>query len=386
MKFLRLVWKNATRNKRRAALTLVSIAIAIVTICVLNTIIYAFNAGVEVADEARLIVRNAVSLINPLPIAYEQRLAKVRGVKSVCHANWFGGVYQNKKNFFAKFAVDAETYFPMYPEFEISDEEWRDFLADRKGCIVGRKLAAKYGFEVGGVIPIEGDIYPLPNNAPWEFNVRGIYEGNRKGVDESSMYFHWKYLDESLPPRRQGNVTFYVIHLSDPSDAARIAAEIDAEFENSAEQTLTETEKAFQLSFVKMMGNVQLLVRIIGAAVVFALLLVAANTMAMAARERTTEIAILKTLGFRNGHLGSLVLIEGTLLTVVGWALGTGIAWFVCGFVENAFSTFFQAFPLKAATVILALAIAVLTGAVSSVFPALHAARTSIVNAMRKVA
>lgn len=382
MKFMRLVLRNAMRNKRRAILTVLSISIAIVTICILATILFAFRAGAEVADEARLVVRNRVSLMFPLPLAYRQRLAAVPGVKSVAVANWFGGNYQEKKNFFAKFAVDAETYFPMYPEFGIPKDQYEAFLADRKGCVIGRKLADKFGFKVGGTIPIIGDAYP----GTWEFNVHGIYAAQKKGVDESTMYFHWKYVDESLPTRKQGEVGIYLLQLDDASMAGQVVKAVDAEFENSPDQTLTETEKAFQMDFVQMWGNIGLLVQVIGGAVVFALLLVAGNTMAMAARERTTEIAILKTLGFKNGLLSGLVVVEGVLLALVGWAIGCGIAWLVCKGFESAMSMFFPSFPLKPQTIALALAVALVTGGISGLFPAIHAARTSIAGAMRKVA
>jgi putative ABC transport system permease protein len=327
-------------------------------------------------------MRNSTSIIFPLPYSYRARIANVPGIRSVSLGNWFGGVYQDKKNFFAKFAVDAETYLPMYPEFHVPPGQYRDFLADRKGCLVGRKLAAKYGFRLGDTIPIIGDIYP----GEWQFDVRGIYSAAKAGADETMMLFHWKYLDESLPRRIQGQVGFYIVQLESPADAGRIAKALDAEFDNSSDRTLTETEKAFQTEFVRMMGNIGLLVRAIGSAVVFAILLVAGNTMAMSARERTTEIAVLKTLGFRGHILGSLVVAEGLFLTLLGWVVGCGVAWLICRGVETAFSTYFPVFYLRAETVLLALAIAAGTGIIASMFPAAHAIRTSIVNAMREVA
>jgi putative ABC transport system permease protein len=382
VKFLRLIVRNAARNRRRAILTVLSVAIAIVAISLLDTILYSFNAGVEMADESRLVMRNATSIIFPLPLAYRTRIAATPGVKSVSIGNWFGGTYQDKKNFFPKFAVDAETYFPMYPEYQVPPKEYEDFLKDRKACIVGRKLAARFGFKVGDTIPIIGDIYA----GDWELNVRAIYSAAKAGADETLMFLHWKYLDESLPRRVQGQVGFYMVQLHDPSSAARVAKQLDAEFENSIQQTLTETEKAFNLEFVKMMGNIGLLVRAIGSAVVFAILLVAANTMAIAARERTTEIAILKTIGYPARLIAGLLVAEGLLLTVLGWALGCGGSWLLCRGVSTAFATFFPVFFLRAETMGIALAVAVATGLVASVFPALHAIRTSIVGAMREVA
>jgi putative ABC transport system permease protein len=382
MKFLHLIWRNAIRNKRRAVLTVLSLSIAIATIAILNTILHAFSAGVEVADEARLIVRNSTSLVFTLPLAYRDRISRVKGVKSVTVANWFGGTFQDKTKFFAKFAVEAETYFPMYPEIGVPPEQFQAFLKDRKGCLVGKKIAKEFDFKVGGTIPIIGDIFP----GDWEFNVDGIYHGTKAGTDETTMFFHWKYLDESRPVRRQGQVGFYIVQLSDPDLAPSAAKTIDAEFENSPDQTLTETEKQFNLDFVRMMGNVQLLVRYIGGAVIFAILLVAANTMAMTARERTTEIAILKTVGFRNGLLSRLVVAEGLLLAVVAWGFAIGASWFVCQFVEKAFPRIFPVFRLNAETVVIALGVALFTGGISGLFPALHAARTTIVGAMRQVA
>ncbi len=382
MKFLHLIWRNAIRNKRRAVLTVLSLSVAIATIAILNTILFAFKAGIEVADEARLVVRNSTSLVFPLPLAYRDRIARVAGVKSVAAANWFGGTYVDKKNFFAKFAVDAETYFPMYPEYGVPPDQFEAFLKDRKGCLVGRKIAEKFGFKLGGTIPITGDIFP----GEWQFNVSGIYQGSKKGTDETIMFFHWKYLDESRPVRRQSQVGFYIAQLSNPDLAASAAKAIDLEFENAPDQTLTETEKAFNLGFFQMMGNIQRLVEYIGAAVIFAILLVAANTMAMAARERTTEIAILKTVGFRNGLLGRLVVAEGLLLAIAGWGLGIGASWFVCQGVEKAFPTQFPVFRLRVETLALALGVALFTGGIAGLFPAIHAARTTIVDAMRRVA
>ena len=382
MKYLKLIWRNAARNRRRAVLTVLSVSIAMVAIAILQTIITAFSAGLEMADATRLIVREATAIIFPLPLAYRQKIAAIPGVRSVAISNWFGGVYQDKKQFFPRFAIDAETYLPMYPEFGIPPEQLAEFLKDRKGCIVGRKIADRYGLKVGGTIPIRGDIYP----GDWEFNVRAIYEGRKQGTDETWMFFHWKYLDESRPKRQQGQVGIYVVQLENPSQAGRIAKTIDALFENSPNQTLTETEKAFQTEWIRMMGNIEVLVRAIGGAVIFALVLVAANTMAMAARERTTEIAILKTLGFTRGLLAALVAAEGILLTLAGWALGMGLAWMICRGIETSMPNLFPIFSLQASTVLLALAVAVLTGLVSSLFPAVHAARTSIVNAMREVA
>ena len=382
MRFLKLIWRNAVRSRRRAVLTILSIGVAIVAVSVLNSIIYAFNAGVEVADDARLVVRNANSLVFPLPLAYREKISAIPGVREAAWANWFGGVYQDKKQFFAKFAVDAESYFKMYPEYAIPPEEFQAFLADRRGCLVGRKVAEKYGFRIGQTIPIQGDIYP----GSWEFNVHGIYHGTRKGADETMMFFHWKYVDESLPPRRQGDVGFYIVQVEQPDQAGQVAKDIDAYFENSPRQTLTETEKAFQLGFVKMMGNIELLVRVIGLAVVFTLLLVAGNTMALAALERTTEIAILKAIGFKKGLLAALVLGESLLLNFLGWLAGTGAAWGVCRWVEKVFPTIFPFFPLKLETVGLSLVVALFTGAVAGLFPALLAARTTVVDSLRKVA
>ncbi|MBI1849996.1 MAG: FtsX-like permease family protein [Planctomycetes bacterium] len=387
MKFLRFIWRNATRNKRRAILTVISISVAIVTICILQTIVVAFSSGARASDASRLVVRNKVSLMLPLPLAYQQRIESMAGVKAVTWWDWFGGNYQDKKNFFAKIAVEAESYFRMYPEFEIPKDQMSAFLADRRGCVIGQKLSEKFGFKLGDTVPIIGDIYPAPSGDTWEFVVKAIYTTTKIGVDENRMFLHWKYLDERMTElSRGGLIGVYTIQIDDPSKAAAVAKAVDAEFENSPEQTLTETEESFQMDFVKMWGNIAFLVRVIGAAVVFALLLVAANTMAMAARERTAEIAILKTLGFRGALLGSLVLAESLMLTIVGWAIGAGLAWVVCLGVSGMISRFLPTFALTLAPIALSLVIAVVIGAVSGVFPALHAARTRIVDAMRKVA
>ncbi|HEX7952043.1 MAG TPA: ABC transporter permease, partial [Burkholderiales bacterium] len=248
MYFLKLILRNALRHKLRTGLTLLGIFVAILAFGLLRTVVDAWFAGAENASTTRLVTRNAISLVFPLPITYSERIRKVDGVKAVSHANWFGGVYVSEKNFFPQFAVDASTYFPLYPEYRIAPEDMKAFMLDRKGCIVGRKLARQYGFRVGETVPLRGTIFP----GTWEFVVRAIYDGADAKTDTSQFFFHWDYLNETLKktvPRRANTVGVYIVGIDQPGNAAQISAAVDQVFGNSLAETRTETEKAFQLGF-----------------------------------------------------------------------------------------------------------------------------------------
>ena len=317
MKFLRLVWVNMKRKKVRTTLTIGSYAVALFLFGLLATVQAAFNQGVEVAGVDRLVSRNKISLIMPLPVAYRERILQMPGVAAVTYASWFGGVYQDEKNFFPQFAIDPATYLDMYPEFVVPPDQWAAFLADRQGCIVGRKTAEKYGFKIGDRVPIMSSIF----GGTWEFVVCGIYDGRRAEDDTTQFWFRADYLEE----RRQwgkGLVGWYVVRVEDPDLALPVARAIDERFANSPWETTTETERAFAAGFVKQMGNIQLLILSIGGVVFFTLLLVTGNTMAMAVRERTGEIGVLKTLGFTDGTVCSLVVAESMGYAFQGAVLG----------------------------------------------------------------
>ncbi|HEX7078209.1 MAG TPA: ABC transporter permease [Candidatus Eisenbacteria bacterium] len=382
MKFLRYVLAHLWRSKRRTFLTVSSIALALFLFCTLRTVMTSFDASIRASDDTRLVVRHAASLVFPLPLAYRERLTQMPGVTHVGYGNWFGGYYQDPKNQFAQFAVDAPTFFDVYPEVILPAEQRQAFLGERTACIAGRAACKKFGWKLGDVIPITGTIYP----GEWRLTLRGVYAGRTEDVDENTVFFHWDYLNESLPDVRKNQVGIYWLRLASSKDAPAVSERVDALFENSPQPTKTETEKAFQAGFISMIGNVQLLLTILGSAIVFAIVLVTINTMMMAARERTGEIAVLKTLGFGDGLILRLVGAEAMILSLAGGILGCGIAWLLFRRVDFTAGGFFPNFRVLPETVALGLLLAVLMGLLSGLVPAVSASRLRIASALRKVA
>jgi len=382
VRFFGLIVANLMRSKRRTFLTVFSIAIALFLFCTLRTVITSFEASLRASEATRLVVRHGASLVFPLPLSYEDRLARVPGVTGVTYGNWFGGVYQDPKNQFAQFAMDVSTMFDLFPDTVIPEDQKKAFLAERTSCIIGRGLAKKFGWKIGDTVPILGTIYP----GDWRFVVRGIYAGRTKDVDENTLFFHWDYLNESLPQGRKDYVGIYWLRIASPSSAAAVSERVDDMFRNSAQPTKTETEKAFQAGFISMIGNVQLLLTILGSAIVFAIMLVTINTMMMAARERTTEIAVLKTLGFSDGLILRLVGGEALLVSLIGGALGCGLAALIFHELDFTGGGFFPNFRVLPGTILAGLLLAALMGVLSGVAPAVSAARLRIATALRKVA
>ncbi|HXO41713.1 MAG TPA: FtsX-like permease family protein, partial [Thermoanaerobaculia bacterium] len=327
MRFLPLVWKNLARRKVRTTFTALSIVVSFLLFGILAAIRLAFSAGVDVTGVDRLAVTHKVSIIQPLPISYGDQIAHVPGVRGVTHANWFGGVYKDPKNFFPRMAVDPPTYLEMYPELKLPEEQKRAWLADRTGAIVGRVTAERFGFKVGDRIPILATIYTKRDGGrTWDFTVDGIYDAP-KGFDTSALFFQYDYLKEALFASNQ--VGWYIIRINDPQHAQRIVDQIDALFANSHAETKTSTEKAFAEGFAKQAGDIGEIITGIVSAVFFTLLLVAGNTMAQSVRERTSELAVLKTLGYGDGMVLGLVLFESCLLALTAGVLGLALAWLV---------------------------------------------------------
>ena len=379
MKYFALIWSNLRRKKVRTTLTIGSFAVALFLYGLLAAIQTAFNQGVEVAGADRLVVRNKVSLIMPLPVSYGQRMLQIPGVKAVTYATWFGGYYQDPKNFFPQFAVEKETWLKMYPEYKVPREEWAAFLQDREGCIVGRKTAQRFGWKIGDRVPLVAPIF----GGVWEFNIRGIYDGTRSEDDTTQFWFRSDYLEE----RRtwgKGMVGWYVVQVADPNEAASVAEAIDARFANSPWETSAESEKAFAAGFVKQVGNIQLLILVIGGVVFFTLLLVTGNAMAMAVRERTAELAVLKTIGFTDASVLWLVLGESMAYALQGGVLGLAAVklFTLRGDPTGGILPVFYLSPGKMA---LGLALTLAVGAVSGLIPALLAMRLKIVEALRRV-
>lgn len=379
MKYLPFIFRNLFRRKTRTLLTVGSIAVALFLFGLLVTIETSLNAGVDVAGADRLIVRNKTSLIMPLPLSYQERLRQMDHITEATFATWFGGIYQDQKNFFPQFAIDTETYRELFPEFRIPDEQWQAFLADQEGAVVGRTTAERFGWKVGDRIPIQGTIW----SGTWDFNIRAIYEGERAGDDESMFWFHWKYLEERRPFGK-GTVGWYTVKLDDPDHAVEVGTAIDERFANSAWETSTETEKAFAAGFAKQIGNIRLLILSIGAVVLFTLLLVTGNTMAMAVRERVPELGVLKTLGFGDTTVLGLVLAESLLIALVGGALGLGLAkLFTLG--GDPTGGMLPVFYLAPGKMALGAALALFVGLAAGAIPALTAMNLRIVDALRRV-
>jgi putative ABC transport system permease protein len=379
MKYRHLILANLFRKKIRTALTAGSFAVALFLFGILAVVDGAFRQGVDVAGADRLVVVNRVSIIQPLPLAYRDRLARIPGVTEVTFASWFGGVYQDERNFFPQFAIDRETYRQMFPEFVLPDDQWQAFLADREGAIVGEALAERFGWKVGDRIPIKGTLFP----GTWEFNLRGVYRGQRVQDDTSQFWFRWDYLDERKTFEK-GLVGWYTVRIANSDDAVRVVRTIDEQFANSPVETKTDTEKAFAASFVKQMGNIQLLMLSIGSVVFFTLLLVTGNTMAIAVRERTRELAVLKAVGFSDGFVLALVIAETVIVAVVGAGAGLGLAklFTLRGDPTGGLLPFFYLAPDAIA---LGWGLALAVGLLAGILPALSAGRLRVVDALRRV-
>jgi len=386
MLLLKLVFRNALlRRPGRALLTVAGVALAVLAFGMLRTVVDAWYAGVELSSATRLVTRNSISLIFPLPLAYKARIQAVPGVTRVAAANWFGGYYTDEKNFFPNFAVEAGPYFQLYPEYLAPAEEMEDFARDRQGCIVGRQLAARFGWKVGDAIVLKGTIFP----GSWPLHVRGIYRGRDRNIDETQLLFHWDYLNETLKkvsPRRADQVGFYMVGIERPELAVEISQAIDGCFANSLAETLTETEKAFQLGFVAMSSAIISALQAVSVMVIFIIMAVAANTMAMAARERLAEFAALKTLGFTPGRLGLLVAGESLVVSLAGGGLGLLLTFPAARGFGRAMSAFLPVFEVGEATVWLQVAISLVVGLAAAAFPALRAGRAPIAESLRRIA
>jgi putative ABC transport system permease protein len=378
-RFFPFILRNALRSKRRTILTVLSILVSLFLFCTIRTVLTSFDESVELADAARLITRRSTSLTFFMPLSYKDRLAQIPGVEAVTYAIWFGGIYIDQRNFFPQYVVDARGFIPMYSEYLVTPEELETFQRERTACIIGEKLAAKYGFKIGDRIPIQGTIFP----GEWDLTVRGIARGKTKGTDTNFLLFSWDYLNQRLGGLNR--VGWYVSKLKDPTQAGEVSRTIDATFANTAAETKTETEKAFQLGFITMLGNIRLVVLAVGTAIVIAIMLVSMNTMMMAARERTRDIAVLKAIGFTDGTVMLLVLTESVLISLTGGILGTAIARLAFQFSDFTAGGFFPSFLVTWGTMGRGLGIAAAMGLLSGAIPAYNASRLKVVDALRHV-
>ncbi len=384
MFILKLLIRNAFRHKLRTILTVIGVAIAILAFGLLRTLIEVWYSGAEHSSASRLVTRNAISLVFSLPVSYENRIRQVPGVKSVSYGNWFGGIYINEKNFFANYAVEPKTYLDLYPEIVLSPEQKAAFIRDRKACIVGQKLALKYGWKIGDLITLKGTIFP----GQWEFVLRGIYRGAEKSTEERVLMFHWDHLNETLKatiPRRADQVGFYMIGITSPDLAAEIAVAIDRTFKNSLAETMTETERAFHLGFIAMTEAIVVAIQIVSYVVIVIIMVVAANTMAMTARERVAEYATLKTMGFGARHLASIIFGESIAIAMTGGIVGAALTFPGAHWIETELSQYFPSFSVSPVTIYLDLIAACLIGTVAAVFPTWRGVTISIAEGLRRI-
>ena len=381
---LKLLLKNAFRHRLRTLLTMIGLIVAVCAFGLLRTIIDAWYAGAEGTSSTRLVTRNAISLTFVLPLNYADRVRHVEGVTGVSWSNWFGGVYITERNFFPQFAVEPASYLALYPEYILPEAEKKAFLLDRQGAVVGRKLANQYGWKVGDQIPIRGTIFP----GTWTFTLRGIWDGVDARTDEAQMLFHWKLLSENLRARGGQNadhVGVYIVGIDEPNNAPLISQRIDAQFKNSLAETLTETEKAFQLGFVSMSEAILVAVNAVSYVIIVIILAVMANTMMMTARERLAEYATLKALGFPPAFVVKLLFGESLVIALGGGILGMLLTLPLAAAFAKAVGTLFPVFVVSDATMLLQLAASVAVGAIAAAWPAWKMSRIDIVNGLRHV-
>lgn len=393
MNLLSLVFVNLGRNKIRTFLTLMSVMVALFLFCSLRGVLDTLQESIKAGSQTRLVVRNAVSLVQPLPQSYKQRLEQVPGIQRVAVSNWFGGTDPNDaKGFFAQFGSDDD-YLPIYrDEMDIveastpqsaaavprgADPKLAAFYAEQTACVVGEALMVKKGWKLGQTITIAGTIYP----GEWPMTIRAVYRAKKKSFGDETVFFQYKYLEQK-GMGGSGMVGIYIIQLADPSQASAIGEKVDAMFVNSPAATHTESEQAFQAGFVSMYGNVPFLIGLLGIAVVFAILLIAANTMVMAMRERVSEFGVMKTLGFQDSTIFGMVLAEAAIITLGGGILGALMAKFLLG---GVYLGFLPPLTIYWSTALTGMAIALVIGAVSGLIPAWQASRLRIVDALRRV-
>ena len=384
---LQLVWRNLLKRKTRFVLTTLSLAIAVFLLCVLQSLVVALNAGVKAAAVNRLIVQSKVSLFVYLPQSYGPKIEQVEGVESVMRWNWFGGYYQDPSNFFAQFACDQEKLRAIYPEIEVIDGAWEDFLTDRKACLVGEATANKYGLRVGDNFPIIGALFPKTDGTTWDFRIAAIYKSTKKNVDDATLFFHYKYLEQALESGEGSGpegVGIFVVQTAPGADNTEVMSRIDALFEQGPQAVQSTTEAEFQAQFVSMIGNVPLFVSSIGGGVMVAILLAALNTMLMAAREQTRDVGVLKALGFGDAVVGNMLLMQSLAMCLTGGLLGIALAVGSEEPMSKMLGTVFPGYEVTQGTLLTAALVVVGIGLLAGIGPALRARSMSVITALRR--
>jgi putative ABC transport system permease protein len=380
----KLIWRSTYRHPLRTGLTVLGMAVAVLAFCLLRTVVAAWYAGVDLSSPLRLVTRNSVSLLFPLPLSYLSKIQAIPGVRNVGYAYWFEGIYVDKKNFFPQFAMSLPGYLEMYPEFIFNPEQKLAFIKDRRGAAAGRKLARRFGWKIGDNIVLTGTYF----QGEYRLVLRAIYDGRDPNTDETQFFFHWDYVNEAMKksaPQMADQVGWYLVQVERPDLAPVVSQEIDAVFKNSLAETLTETEAAFNLGFVEMTSSILLAIRVVSWVVIGVILVVLANTMAMNARERLGEYAVLKTLGFRPRHLAGLIVGESLLLSLVGGVLGLIFSIPVVGLFPKEVEQYFPGLYVSRPTMIVGLAAALAVGVLAAILPAWRASRVGIAEALRKI-
>jgi putative ABC transport system permease protein len=384
MYIIKLLIKNAFRHKLRTCLTVMSVAIAILAFGLLRTVIDAWYAGVQASSVSRLVTRHAVSMILTLPISYKEKIRQIQGVKIVSYGTWFGGFYIEEKNFFANFAVEPKSFLELYPEYILQSHEKTAFLLDKKSCVAGAKLVKRFGWKIGDIVTLKGTIYP----GNWEFILRGIYKGRDKNTDESQFFFHFDYLNETLKktsPTRADQVGYYMMEVTSPDLVADVAIMVDKTFNNSLAETLTETEKAFQLGFVSMSDAIITALRFVTFIVIVIILAVVANTINMTARERIGEYSVFKTLGFGGWRIAGLIFGESLIITMMGCTVGIVLTFPSAKAFASTVGSYFPTFNVTMDTIFLDIMFSIIVGILAAVIPTYHSIKIPIADGLRRI-
>lgn len=384
MNIIKLIYRNTLRHKLRTCLTVLGITIAILAFGLLRTVLTTWYAMVEATSATRLVTRNAISLIFPLPLSYKDKIRQIEGVKIVSYGNWFGGIYIDEKHFFANYSVEPRTYLELYPEIIIPEDQKEAFFRERKGAVAGRKLVEKYGWKIGDIITLKGTIFP----GNWDFVLRAIYKARDETIEETAFFFNWEYFNETVKknfPQRADQVGFYMIGLTDPNLTAEVSLAIDKNFKNSIAETLTETEKSFHLGFLSMSEALLIAIKLVSFIVIIIIMAVAANTMAMTARERIGEYSIFKTLGFGGWHIAGLIFGESLLITMTGCALGIALTFPAAKAFAASLSSYFPVFIVATETIYLDIVASIFVGLVAAIFPTWRAINIRIADGLRRI-
>ncbi len=384
MHILKLILRNTLRHKLRTFLTILGITIAILAFGILRTLVNAWYAGVEASSSTRLITRNAISLVFFLPISYKDKISRIPGVEKTSYAVWFNGTYISEKNFIPNFAIEPKTFLELYPEYVLPEDQKIAFLRDRRAAIAGQKVAERFKWKIGDIIPLKGTIFP----GSWDFILQGIYYGAEKNTDETQLFFHWDYLNENVKkriPNLADHVGIYIIGIANPGMAAEVSEAVDKIFKNSLAETLTETEKSFQMNFISMTEAIVVVIQLVSFMVIVIIMAVVANTMAMTARERIGEYAIMKTLGFGGLHITILICGESLLITLTGCALGIILTFPAADIFSTKIGAFFPVFNVSIKTIFMDIGASIFVGLAAAFFPTWRAVRIRIADGLRRI-